>query len=86
MIAERAIDLLISEDATMYRKFVTNTSAKALQTACMLLVLFLLVGVLVHDLAHRSASSQATPSPMVQQSGHPRITAPPDLHPNAQTP
>jgi hypothetical protein len=67
----------------MLRTFEPHTRAKA---AGILLALFSLVGVLVYELAHGGGSISAAPSQMGQQSGHPRGTAQPDLHPNAQTP
>jgi hypothetical protein len=67
----------------MLRTFEPHTRAKA---ASILLAVFSLVGVLVYELAHGGGSVSAAPSLMVQQSGHSRGTAQPDLHPNAQTP
>jgi hypothetical protein len=67
----------------MLRTFDPHSRAKA---AGILLALFSLVGVLVYEQARSAGSISAAPSQMVQQSGHPRGTAQPDLHPNAQTP
>jgi hypothetical protein len=80
----REIDLLLLEEDMVHRKFESNARAKALQTVCVLLVLFSLAGVLVRELAHRGGGISLAPSQAVQQSGHGMAT--PDLHPNAQTP
>lgn len=63
----------------------TNSKVKTLQTVCILLVVFSLVGVLVRELAPRTSIS-TSPSQPLQQSDHTGKTATPDLHPNAQTP
>jgi hypothetical protein len=62
--------------------FDPNTKAKALQAACILLLLVSVAGVLVREFAHGGVSP--APSQKVQQSD--LGTATPDLHPNAQTP
>jgi hypothetical protein len=77
--------MLILEDVTRHRMLDAKKRSKALQTVCMLLVLFSLVGVLAHELAHHVAISAAL-SQQMQQSSQPHSTATPDLHPNAQTP
>jgi hypothetical protein len=73
-------------DNTMHRKFDTNSRGNAQQSVGLLLVLFSLVGVLVHELAHRGVSTQPAPSSAGQQGEKPGETATPQPHPNAQTP
>jgi hypothetical protein len=70
----------------MHRKLGMHAKARPMQTACLLLVVFSTIGLLVHAFANGGVSIAAAPAQTEQQSGHPRSAATPDLHPNAQTP
>ena len=63
----RQIDFLLLEDTMMRRNVATDARARAAQTASMLLVLMLVVGMFVHAVAHGTAVSVAsTPTGMQQ--------------------
>jgi hypothetical protein len=70
----------------MHHRLGTHAKARPLQTACLLLVVFSMIGLLVHAFANSGVSIAAAPAQMQQQSAQPRSAATPDLHPNAQTP
>jgi hypothetical protein len=60
----REIDLLLLEEITMHRTIQPDVRATVLRTACMLLVLTGLLGLVIHAVTHRDAASMAAAPPL----------------------
>jgi hypothetical protein len=62
----REIDLLLLEETTMHRTIRPDVRATVLGTACMLLVLTGLLGLVIHAVTHRDAASMASAPPLIE--------------------
>jgi hypothetical protein len=62
----REIDLLLLEEITMHRTIQPDVRATVLGTACMLIVLTGLLGLVIHAVTHRDAASMASAPPLIE--------------------